>query len=136
MQTTFVPIGDRRAMPSDRSATRAFAHWFAAELRDRRLSQADFARRAGISSGLVSSWVTGTRTPGIQSAQAIAAGLDVDVRLVLAQLGLDTMTGADPDRSRLVGMLNALELTPERETMLASLLQMWAEQDRAASGTR
>ena len=135
MQTTFVPIGDRRAMPSDRTATRAFAHWFAAELRERRLSQADFARRAGISSGLVSSWVTGTRTPGIQSAQAIADGRDVDVRLVLAQLGLDLMPGADPDRARLVGMLNALALTPEREAMLASLLQMWAEQDRAASGS-
>lgn len=123
-------------MPSDRTSPRGFAQWFSAELRDRRLSQADFARRAKISSGLVSSWVTGTRTPGIQSAQAIADGLDVDVALVLAQLGVDLLPVGDPGRARLVGMLNALAMTPEREAMLASLLQMWAEQDRAASEIR
>lgn len=112
---------------------RSFALWFSGELSDRRLSQSDFARRTGLSSALVSNWVNGTRTPSIQSAQAIAEGLGVDIKVVLTKLGLPMVADEDPMRMRLHGMLDALRLTPDRASTLQTLLQMWAEQDRTTA---
>lgn len=133
---TFAPSVGQRRMTTDTSQQRAFAHWFSGELRDRRMSQSEFARRAGVSSAIVSNWALGTRLPSIQSAQAIAAAFDLEVTVVLAKLGLALLPDGDPSRERILGMVGAMRVTPDREATLAALLQMWAEQDRAASDSR
>ena len=120
-------------MPRTTLNPRSFAYWIAGELRDRQMTQAEFARRAGLSSALVSNWVNGTRQPSIQSAQSIAEALDVDVKLVLTKMGLAMTGDGTPARVRISSMLEALRLTPEREATLMALLEMWNEQDRTAA---
>ena len=115
------------------SNPRSFAYWFSGELRDRQMTQAEFARRAGLSSALVSNWVNGTRQPSLQSAQGIADALDIDVKLVLTKMGLTMVSDGSPSRSRIQATLESLRLTPEREATLMALMQMWADHDREAS---
>ena len=125
--------GEGLMVMTEKVDRRSFALWLSNELRDRDVTQAEFARKAGISAALVSNWITGGRVPSIQSAQAIAEALDVDIRVVLTKLGLPMVEDSDPMRMRLHGMLGQLRLTPERAATLQNLIQMWADLDREAS---
>ena len=137
IQSCFEPIrtGQGIDLVTDSVHRRSFALWLSNELRDRKLNQAEFARRAGISAALVSNWITGGRIPSIQSAQTIADALDVDVRVVLTVLGLELADDSDPTRMRIKGMIDQARLTPDRAAVLQGLLQMWADHDRDASGS-
>lgn len=64
-----------------------FAHWLKHQLDRREWTQADFARRVDSSTGLVSMWLAGKRTPGTESCQKIADVLNVDPDDVLTRAG-------------------------------------------------
>ncbi|MFM9108769.1 MAG: helix-turn-helix domain-containing protein [Chloroflexota bacterium] len=112
-------------------APTAFGPWLQRQLTLRGMNQAEFARRARVSTSLVSNWINGNRTPSIQSAQAIAGALDMGVDTVLARLGLPVASPASPERERLGGLLDRIDLTPDRAATLAAILQQWADADRS-----
>lgn len=65
----------------------SFSAWLQRQLDRREWSQADFARRAKVSTGLVSNWLAGERRPNPSSCDRIADVFLVDVDEVLAIAG-------------------------------------------------
>ena len=65
-----------------------FVEWLETELAARNWRPADLARVANISTGALSSVLTGTRNVGTDMAKAIAVGLDVPADLVFRRAGL------------------------------------------------
>ena len=114
----------------DLPASTGFGPWLQHQLAARDLNQAEFARRARLSTSLVSNWINGARRPSIQSAQAIADALDVGIEIVLARLGLPVNAPSSPERERIAGLLARIDLTPDRAATLAAILQQWADTDR------
>ena len=64
-----------------------FGAWLQWQLDRREWSQSDFARKAGVSTGLVSNWVSGVRRPSPASVDKIADALMIDVDDVLMRAG-------------------------------------------------
>ncbi len=69
---------------ADADRRRRFGLWLTGQLADRSLSQADFARRVGLTTGIVSQWTLGDRGPSPSSMALIADGLRLDVTEVMA----------------------------------------------------
>jgi transcriptional regulator with XRE-family HTH domain len=113
-----------------------FATWLEGQLRRREWSQADFVRRTGFSSGVVSSWVTGSRKPKPESADRIASALSVDLDEVLDLIGArpNTPPDDDPDVLRIQALLRRVRLTPERVAGLEGVLRTWIAFDRERGG--
>lgn len=65
----------------------AFSQWFKRELARREMSQAEFARRSGFSTGVVSGWYQGKRVPEPASVDRIADVLALDMDYVLTMAG-------------------------------------------------
>lgn len=122
--TMLVMAGKKGSQPE------GFDAWFRDALRDREITQSEFARKTGISQPLVSNWVNGKRTPSILSAKAIADGLDVPIELVLGRLGLDPRNQIPPGLERVWGLITTTEMTPDRIAGLEATLQAWADMDR------
>lgn len=110
----------------------AFNAWLSYQLKRRGLNQTEFAERAGVAAGVVSNWVTGRRTPTIESAARIADALDVDVSVVLARLGADVQTTMTDDErlASFLGMIRRAELTPDRIATLESIAAAWLRTDK------
>lgn len=121
-----------QVVPRDRKTeTQPFGWWLKHQLDTRDMNQSEFARKAGVSTSMVSDWVNGRRTPSIQSAQAIADALDTTVEVVLMRLGLDPRATLPAHLDRIDGLLRTVEMTPDRRIALESLLQGWADFDRS-----
>lgn len=112
-----------------------FGWWLKHQIDSRDMNQSEFARKAGVSTSLVSDWVIGRRTPSIQSAQLIADALDTTIEVVLMRLGLDPRAALPADLERIDGLLKTVEMTPDRRIALESLLQGWADFDRSRRGS-
>jgi len=97
------------------------------------MNQSEFARRAGVSPGMVSHWANNTRVPTPESAERIADALGADVDLVLTLAGhrpaIEPVDPNDP-KTRIVGLLNRLDLDKDnRGTTLEGILVMWLRND-------
>jgi transcriptional regulator with XRE-family HTH domain len=68
-------------------APESLPKWLQGQLDRREWSQADFARKLGVSTGLVSNWFTGVRRPNPESCARIADVLFADRDEVLAIAG-------------------------------------------------
>lgn len=123
-----IPMPEHDAKPE----MRPFGWWLNHQLSLRGWNQSDFARRAGISPGIVSNWVTGGRRPSLASAQMIADTLGVDVDVVLTRLGLDPVSArpADERVETLISELRNIEATPDRIAALEATIRTWADMDR------
>ena len=96
-------------------------------LNERNMNIADLARAVGApGSSVVSRWMMGAR-PSVESLQAIADALDLDVFDLLYKaeyvnrLPSNGVTD-DPTKRKLIEKIVEVDLTPERETMLHALL--------------
>lgn len=70
---------------------RGFGEWLRIQLDRRDWTQSDLARRLGMKSGVISSWINGVRRPSHDSCFAIARELGVDPELVVAKAGRRTL---------------------------------------------
>lgn len=111
-----------------------FGRWLTGELTRRDMTQADFARRVGASSGRVSEWVSGKRAPSPESLDRITdalPGVSLDHLLSLAgHRPLDPDVDPDDPRRRIATRVQMINLTPDREAGLIGLLEAWEKQDR------
>lgn len=88
----------------------AFGEWLKQELARRGWSQTELARQVGTSTGTVSDWVRGVRTPTPESCDRIADVLVMDVDDVLTRAGHRPPEWKDdaPDVRELIALARAL----------------------------
>lgn len=107
--------------------------WLRRQLDRRDWSQADFARRLNVGTGLVSRWMTGKRTPSPRYCDLIAdvLGVDLDVVLLMANHRAVT-TDLDPDdpRIELEGLVHRVQWNKWRVKQIAGQLRVMVEEDR------
>lgn len=98
-------------------------------LNARNWSIADLSRAIGApGASVVSRWMMGAR-PSVDSLQAIADALDLDIFDLLYKAGYinrlpSNGLTADPAKMRIMQKIADLDLTPERETALHAMLDM------------
>lgn len=111
-----------------------FGPWLRRQLARREMKQADFARRAGASPGMVSGWINCKRLPNHESADRIADALAVDRDDVLALVGIrpsDGLAPPDDQVTRIVSLLKRVDLdVGHRGDGLEDMLRRWIELDR------
>jgi transcriptional regulator with XRE-family HTH domain len=115
-------------------------------LRQRRealgLTQQEVAAQAGTSQSYYGQIELGQRLPNAELRRAISAALGirhVDFLVAVGELGdwevpgFDATNGPpDPETAALVHLVESLDLSrSDRAATLASILQFWAQQDRA-----
>ena len=111
----------------------ALVPWLAHQLEQRDWRQADLARGLGVSTGMVSNWLTGQRRVSPYYCEQIAVLLGADVDYLLALAGHRPMVLAtDPDEpvEQLASKLRRIRLTPERASVLDDMLDGMLARDR------
>lgn len=68
--------------------TMSFTQWLTEQLKNKGWSQADLAKKAGISRGTVTNLLTGNRKPGPDACTAIAHALNLPPTTVFRKAGL------------------------------------------------
>lgn len=69
-------------------ADTSFAGWLEAQLREQGISQAELARRAGVTRGAINNILQGERGPGVDLAKGIAKALSLPPEQVMRVAGL------------------------------------------------
>ncbi|MFM9107885.1 MAG: helix-turn-helix domain-containing protein [Chloroflexota bacterium] len=111
-----------------------FPAWLRQHLAAREWTQAEFARRAGVSRNVVSQWAGGSRRPNAASAARIADALYLPLDDVLAAAGMRPIRPGDPPHvARFVWMIRNLAWDDDRIAGLAGLLEGWMERDYAGA---
>jgi transcriptional regulator with XRE-family HTH domain len=111
----------------------ALVPWLERQLASREWRQADLARGLGISTGMVSNWLTGQRRVSPYYCERIAALFGADVDYLLALAGHRPMVlSTDPDDpvEQLVTKLRRLRLTEARFDTLSDVLDGMLTRDR------
>lgn len=102
----------------------AFGDWLLRKLVVADMTQAELARRSGISTAQISRLISGLSAPGIDSLNAIATALRLDPATVYAEAGvIPTVT----DRDAAIEELNRrlARLSPsQREVLVSSFLDI------------
>lgn len=97
--------------------TRGFAAWLLPMMRDVGItSQADLARRLGMSEATVSRWLSGSAVPGYDDIAELARVLGVDRRAIYEAAGLVPMHDAE----ELGELLSVWETLSEEERQMLS----------------
>lgn len=107
--------------------------WLQRQMDRREWSQATFARNLGVSTGLVSNWLTGVRRPNPESCERIADVLFVDVDEVLAIAGhrpRDIDIDPDAPGEQIAVMARRIEWTEDRYEGVRDLFTGFLERDR------
>ena len=73
-----------------------FTQWLYTEMRQRRLSQSELARKAGVAQATISYVLSGERNPGAEFCVAISRALNVPAEEVFRRAGL---LPADPEET-------------------------------------
>lgn len=110
-----------------------FSDWFKRQLRIREWTQADFVRRADLSTSTVSTWTTGARNPDPRMCDVIADVLGVDIDVVLLMAGhRPNVEAIDPDDPRVMlhGMIDRINWSEERVDSIRVQLQTMINRDR------
>ena len=66
----------------------SFASWLEEQLKEQGISQAELARRAGVTRGAINNILQGERGPGIDLAKGIAKALSIPPEQVMRAAGL------------------------------------------------
>lgn len=74
-----------------------FSDWLVGEMQAREMTQADLARKSGVSTGGISDLLTGRREPGVTIASKIAKGLDIPEEQVFRAAGILPNKPADEE---------------------------------------
>ena len=111
----------------------ALVPWLERQLAAREWRQADLARGLGISTGMVSNWLTGQRRVSPYYCEQIAALFGADVDYLLALAGHRPMVlSTDPDdpAEQLITKLRRIRLTEDRFDTLSDVLDGMLTRDR------
>lgn len=119
------------------------AAWLRRQLLRRDWTQADLARKSGLSQGRISDWLAGKRRPNPDSCDKLADvfGVDVDTVLSLAGHRPRDPNHKNRDRDDLMAMLKRVRLTGgdmyhERVRSLRLILQGYLDTDREIRSNR
>lgn len=104
----FVAIRD--TLLSVENEQHSFAIWLRAACAYRQWEQADLAREAVVSTGLVNAWWHGKKIPGTRSCRKIANALGIDEQVVLAMAGHGS-SAAPVDQLKLLGEVQQFRRT-------------------------
>ena len=111
----------------------ALVPWLERQLAARDWRQADLARGLGISTGMVSNWLTGQRRVSPYYCERIAALFGADVDYLLALAGHRPMvlsTDSDDPTEQLITKLRRIRLTEDRFDTLSDVLEGMLTRDR------
>lgn len=110
--------------------TTNFGFWLRRQIELRDMTQTEFAKRAGVTTGMVSQWILGRRRPSTDSVDRIADALRCDMDEVLVALGIGSMPTDDPPHvRRIIDLLRRSNVTSDREAGLVALLETWIAAD-------
>ncbi|MBI9042889.1 MAG: helix-turn-helix transcriptional regulator [Anaerolineaceae bacterium] len=99
-----------------------FVEWIRKEIEIRGWTQAELARRSGLSSGSLNNIISGSRNPGIESCTAIAKAMRVKPDFVLKMAGLLPQSQDQPQNPRSMQLLNLFEeLSEEHQAAFLEL---------------
>lgn len=116
-------VGDTIVGASMKQET--FGVWLGRQLVRREWTQADLARRTGISSGRISEWVRGTRLPNSESAVRLADALHENPDYVLALTGHrpGAFTDDDPDTAALISLIRKIHWDDFKRSLARKVLE-------------
>jgi transcriptional regulator with XRE-family HTH domain len=104
--------------------TPAFGRWLQKQLDRREWNQAEFAAKAGVSSGRVSDWIREVRAPNLTSCEKIAETLGVSLDEVLIQAGHHHDPLDNPEQAALISLLRRVDLARNHNgDLLRSMLE-------------
>jgi transcriptional regulator with XRE-family HTH domain len=109
-----------------------FRTYLARQLLRREWTQADLARRSGLSPGRISEWMHGKRIPSPESCDRLADALGVDVDDLLVVAGHRPKERSnDPETAALASLLWRIRWTPDRRAVIRGALESMRDRDRA-----
>lgn len=124
-----LPVTRKGESPPRR--TTPFTTWLVAERKRRGLTQEEFARRAGVSLGIIAKWETGRNMPGADSYARIADAFGMPVEDVMERAGVAGFVRYDDPRlEALFAKLRRMNIDGEREQVLNALADQFLEIDR------
>lgn len=115
-------------MAGKKKRAKTFSAWLRRRLEERAWSQAEAARRIGVSTAVVSRWVNGQRVPGPAQHALVAAALGVDVGDIpaVAAAPAGPIAGAPVDPAeRIADRIRGMRLTDEQAATLDAVLDVW-----------
>ena len=116
-------------------ADTSFASWLEEQLREQGISQAELARRAGVTRGAINNILQGERGPGVELAKGIARALKIPEDDVMVAAGLMTpKPNEDKGQKELDYLYHTLREQSSKEQAL-EFLRYLAEQEEK-SGRR
>ena len=112
-----------------------FTEWLDDQIKMSRMSQAEFARRAGISSpAVVSRWLSGESKPSVEMWRRIARAFRVDIDYVLEKAGYrpQSMAGELSERAGiLASMVKRVDWADDtRYNSIYRLVRAYLEEDQ------
>ena len=102
--------------------TISFKDWLAKQLKDQGWSQADLAKKAGISRGTVTNLLSGNRQPGPDACTAIAYAFKISPTTVFRKAGLLPPTAQDEYIEKI--MHNVSQMTEDEKEELFQYILM------------
>jgi transcriptional regulator with XRE-family HTH domain len=117
--------------------TESFSSWLRQQLRRHEWTQADLARKSGLSQGRISDWLNNKRRPSPASCDRLADALGVDLDDVLRRAGHrpGSPVDDDPETAAVVATVRKIRWTEARDPIRTMLEQM-AEYDRRTAATK
>lgn len=109
-----------------------FGTWLGQQLKRHEWTQADLARKSGLTQGRISDWLNDKRRPNPASCDKLADALGESVDVVLAMAGhrphaYDQDT---PDQAAMISLIRKIRWTTDREEQIRSLLATMVAQDQ------
>lgn len=112
-------------LPIMLSEVNDFSKWLIQEMTFREWSQADLARQSGISKGMISHLVSGTREPGAETCKALARSLRMPEEEVFRAAGILTRKTTNKDGfEEWIYLLNQLPEQDRAELMAIARLKL------------
>jgi transcriptional regulator with XRE-family HTH domain len=127
---------NRSAWPSERELCAGLSHRLKGVREQEGLSQAELARRLGLSRSSIAKYEAGAHIPGVRVLVRLASGLGVSVDyLVGLRATSERAPRAQDELGQLLGLLEQVK-DPDRRAAMARILKGLAEMGRGAEELR
>lgn len=110
-----------------------FPVWLRRQIARRDWKSAELARRAGVSSAMVSRWINGIDVPSPESCIRIAEVMNIDPDDVLGIAGHripDRPVPPDDPISEIARMMRRMKQSPDRLRTIQAIIETYLETDR------
>jgi transcriptional regulator with XRE-family HTH domain len=98
--------------------TTDFATWLETKLKEQGISQAELARRAGVTRGAINGILTGARGPGVELSKGIAKALKIPAEQVMRAAGLlDRAANIDEEIETIIHEVEKLPKADQAEVL-------------------